>query len=98
VQKVGRLILVSPETATEAARKTEGARLYARVSWHDQRSGLDGQVARLSAWAAEAGLPVTRVEAGVGPGVNGSRAQVRRLFLDSAVTVVLAGTGTGSGG
>ena len=28
-RKVGRLILVSPQTATEAARKTEGAGLYA---------------------------------------------------------------------
>jgi predicted site-specific integrase-resolvase len=37
------------QTATEAARKTEGAGLYARVSSHDQRSGLDGQVVRLSA-------------------------------------------------
>jgi len=88
VQKVGRLILVSPETATEAARKTEGAGLYARVSSHDQESGLDGQVARLSAWAAEAGLAVVRVEAEVGSGVDGSRAKVRRLLADPAVTVV----------
>jgi putative resolvase len=89
VQKVGRLILVSPETATEAARKTEGAGLYARVSSHDQKSDLDGQVARLSTWAAEAGLPVARVEAEVGSGVNGSRAKVRRLLSDPAVTVVV---------
>jgi putative resolvase len=68
VRKVGRLILVYPGTATEAARKTEGAGLYARVSLHGQKSGLDGQVARLSAWAAEAGLPVVRVEAEVGSG------------------------------
>jgi predicted site-specific integrase-resolvase len=33
VPKVGRLILVSPETATEAARNTEGAALSA----HDRR-------------------------------------------------------------
>ena len=63
VQKAGRLILVSPQTATGAARKTGGAGLYARVSWHDQKSGLDGQVARLSAGAATAGLPAVRVEA-----------------------------------
>jgi len=88
VQKVGRLILVSPETATEAARETEGAGLYARVSSHHQKSGLDGQVARLSAWAAEAGLAVVRVEAEVGSGVDGSRAKVRRLLADPAVTVV----------
>ena len=89
VQKVGRLILVSPETATEAARKTEGAGLYARVSSHDLKSGLGVQVARLSAWAAEAGLPVVRVEAEVGSGMNGSRAKVRRLLSDPAVTVVV---------
>jgi len=89
-RKVGRLILVSPEAAaTEAARKPEGAGLYARVSSHDQKSGLDGQVARLSVWAAEAGLPVVRVEAEVGSGVNGSRAKVRRVLSDPAVTVVV---------
>jgi len=90
-RKVGRVILVSPQAAVEAAGKTEGAGLYARVSSHDQKPGLDGQVARLSAWAAEAGLPVVRVEAEVGSGMNGSRAKVRRLLPDPAVTVVVAG-------
>ena len=89
VQKVGRLILVSAGTAAEAARKAEGAGLYARVSSQDQKPGLDGQVARMSSWAAEAGLPVVRVEAEVGSGVNGSRAKVRRLLADPAVTVVV---------
>jgi putative resolvase len=62
-QKVGRLTLVSPQTAIEAARTTGAAGLFARVSSHDQKSGLDGQVARPSAWAAKAGLPVVWVEA-----------------------------------
>jgi putative resolvase len=88
-RKVGRLILVSPQTGTEAARKAEGAGLYARVSSDEQKSGLDGQVARLSAWAAEAGLPVARVKAG--SGVDGLRAKVRRLLPGPAVTVVVAG-------
>ena len=77
VQKVGRLIVVSAETATGAARETGGAGLYARVSSHDQKSGLDGQVARLSTWAAKAGLPVVRVEAGAG--MSGSRAKAVKL-------------------
>ena len=89
-QKVGRLILVSPEAAAQAAREADGAGLYARVSSHDQKPDLDGQVARLSAWAAKAGLPVVRVEAEVGSGMNGSRAKVRRLLADPAVTVVVA--------
>jgi putative resolvase len=91
VQKVGRLILVCPGTATEEAGKREGAGLYPSVSSDAQRSGLDGQVARLSAWATDAGLPVARVEAGVGSGMNGLRAKVRSLFLDLGVTVVVAG-------
>lgn len=86
--KVGRLILVSLETATEAARKTEGAGLYVRVPWHEQKSGLGGQMVRLSAWAAEAWLPV---EATGGSRMNGSRAKVRRLLPDPAVTVVVVG-------
>lgn len=88
-QKVGRLILVSPKTAAEAARKAEG--LYGRVPSHDRKSGLDGQVARLSAWAAKAGLPVVRAEAEAGSRMSGSRAKVRRLLADPAVTVVVAG-------
>ena len=52
---------------------------------------LDGQVARLSARAAGAGLPAVRVEAEVGSGVDGSRAKARRLLADPAVTVVVAG-------
>ena len=59
------------------------------MSSHDQKSGLDGQVGRLSAWAAAVGLPVVRVEAEVGSGVNGSRAKVRRVLSDPAVTVVV---------
>jgi putative resolvase len=91
VQKAGCLILVSPQTAAEAARNAGGAGLDARVSWPGQRPGLDGPVARLSTWAAEAGPPVVQVEAEVGSGVNGSRAKVRRLLSDPAVTVVAAG-------
>jgi len=87
-RKVGRLILVSPETAA-ATSPPGGAGLYARVSFHDQKADLDRQVARLSAWAAQAGLPVVRVEAEVGSGMNGGRARARRLLADPAATVVV---------
>ena len=87
-RKVGRLILVSPDTAASPARQ-EAAGLYARVSSHDQKADLDRQVARLSAWAARAGVPVVRVEAAVGSGMNGTRAKARRLLADPKVTVVV---------
>jgi putative resolvase len=88
VRKVGRLILVSPETAAGPERPG-AAGLYARVSSHDQKADLDRRVARLSSWAVQAGLPVARIEAGVGSGMNGTRAKARRLLADPAVTVVV---------
>jgi putative resolvase len=87
-RKVGRLILVSPDTAAAPSRQ-DAAGLYARVSSHDQKADLDRQVARLSAWAAQTGLPVVRVEAEVGSGMNGARAKARRLLADPEVTVVV---------
>jgi putative resolvase len=75
-----RTVLVSPGIPAGPAVAAYG--LYARVSSDDQREDLDRQVARLTAWAAGAGGQVVRVEAGVGSGVNGSRAKVRRLLAD----------------
>ena len=86
-RKVGRLILVSPDTA--ATSPQGGAGLYARVSCHDQKADLDRQVARLSAWAVQAGMPVVRVEAEVGSGMNGARARARRLLADPAAAVIV---------
>jgi putative resolvase len=82
-----RSVLVSPDVLAGAWAAAFG--LYARVSWHDQKSDLDRQVARLSRWAAEAGGQVVRVEAEVGSGVNGSRSKVRPLLADPKVTVVV---------
>jgi putative resolvase len=82
-----RTVLVSPD-APAAAGQAYG--LYARVSFHDQKAGLGRQVARLTAWAANAGGQVVRVETEVESGMNGARAQVRRLLAGPAVTAVAA--------
>jgi len=66
-----------------------GVGLYARVSSHDQRGDLDRQIVRLTSWAAEQQLPVVRVEAEVGSGMNGQRRKVRRLLADAQVTTVV---------
>ena len=87
-RKVGRLILVSPDAAAAPA-PAEAAGLYARVSSQDQKPDLDRQVARLSEWTAQAGLPVVRVEAEIGSGMNGTRPKARRLLADPKVTVVV---------
>lgn len=86
-RKAGRLTLVSPGTA--GASPQGGVGLYARVSSHDQKADLDRQAARLSAWAAQVGLPVVRVEAEAGSGMNGTRARVRRLLAGPKAGVVV---------
>jgi putative resolvase len=82
-----RSVLVAPEAA--ATRAAGGLGLYARVSSNDQESDLDRQVARLAAWAAQAGQPVARIEAEVGSGMNGARVKVRRLLADPRVGTVV---------
>jgi putative resolvase len=44
--------------------------LYARVSSHDQRADLDGQVSRLARWATANGFDVAQVVAEVGSGLK----------------------------
>jgi putative resolvase len=83
-----RTVLVAPDAALVTAAQG-GIGLYARVSSHDQKADLDRQIARLSAWAAQAGGSVVRVEAGVGSGMNGARSKVRRLLADPAVSAVV---------
>jgi len=81
-----RTVLVSPATAGQVRL---GLGLYARVSSRDQLAGLGRQVARLSGWAAATGIPVVRVESGVGSGMSGRRSKIRRLLAGPAVTTVV---------
>ncbi|WP_432993773.1 IS607 family transposase [Dactylosporangium sp. CA-233914] len=83
-----RTILVNVEAAA-ASKVSGGVGLYARVSSRDQKADLERQVARLSSWAAQAGLAVARIEAEVGSGMNGARVKARRLLADPDVTAVV---------
>ena len=74
----------------------------ARVSGHDQRAGLDRQVARLTGWVTAQGVVVADVVCEVGSGMNGRRPRLRRILSDPSVTVIvveyrdrLAGLGAG---
>lgn len=69
--------------------KPSAVALYARVSSHDQRSDLDRQLARLSAYAAERDLHVVEAVAEVGSGLNGKRRKLLRLLSDAKVGAVV---------
>ncbi|CCK58961.1 IS607-like element IS1535 family transposase [Mycobacterium canetti] len=86
-ERIGRLILV--KTAASASAAAAGVVLYARVSSHDRRSDLDGQVARLTAWATERDLGVGQVVCEVGSGLNGKRPKLRRILSDPDARVIV---------
>lgn len=63
--------------------------VYARISSHDQKSDLDRQVARVTAWATEHGFHVDQVVTEIGSGLNGKRAKFRRLLADASVATIV---------
>lgn len=74
---------------------TGGVGVYARVSSHDRKADLERQTARLSEWAAKAGLTVVRVESEIASGVNGCRSKAKRLLSDPKVTALWSSARTG---
>ncbi len=74
---------------TAASALTAGVVVYVRVSSYGQRSDLDGQVARLTAWATEQNLTVGQVVAEVGSGLNGKRPRLRRVLSDPDARVIV---------
>ena len=59
------------------------------MSSHDQRAGLDGQVARATEAATKAGATVDRVVTEVGSGLNGRRRKLSALLADRDVATIV---------
>ncbi len=86
-RKVGGLILVDSPTAVE--RSGAETVVYARVSSADQKSDLDRQVARVTAWATGQGMAVDRVVTEVGSALNGRRKKFLGLLRDPSVGTIV---------
>jgi predicted site-specific integrase-resolvase len=86
-RRVGRLILV--ENLSVAAGLRSPTAVYARVSAADQRSDLDRQVARVTAWATAQQIPVDQVVVEVGSALNGHRRKFPALLRDPSVTRIV---------
>ena len=78
----GTIIVKSPKA------EPTGVAVYARVSSSDQRSDLEGQVARVVEFATGKGWPVVRTVTGVGSGLNGHRPKLMKLLADPSVAIV----------
>jgi putative resolvase len=93
----GKLPVPARQTATgtivvevpAAGGVAPGVVVYARVSSHGQRAGLDRQVARVTEWVTGQGLAVAEVVREVGSGLVGKRPKLRRVLPDPAATVIV---------
>jgi predicted site-specific integrase-resolvase len=63
--------------------------VYAGVSSVGQRTDLDRQVARVTAWATAQQIPVGKVVTEVGSALNGYRRKFLALLRDPAVTRIV---------
>lgn len=63
--------------------------IYARVSGHDQKHQLDGQVARCLVFANQRGLAVSKTITEIGSGLNGHRKKLMTLLADQEVGMVI---------
>lgn len=87
-QRAGRLILVDEGSPADTGRDRRTA-VYARVSSADQKSDLDRQVARVTAWATAEQMSVDVVVTDVGSAVNGHRRKFLALLRDPSVGLIV---------
>lgn len=80
----GTIIVKVPEEG-----RTNLVAIYARVSSSDQKSNLDGQVARVLAYANSKGFPVSAVVTEIGSGLNGHRSKLMKLLGDPQITTIV---------
>ena len=62
--------------------------VYARVSSSDQRSDLDGQVARVVEFVTRKGWSVVQTVTEVRSGLNGHRPKLMKVLADPSVAIV----------
>jgi predicted site-specific integrase-resolvase len=86
--RLGRLIMVG-DPLPAGTRSGGVTVVYARVSSADQKTDLDRQVARVTAWATGRGLTVGRVVTEVGSALNGRRKKFLALLADAEVTTIV---------
>jgi putative resolvase len=89
IQTPTGMILVDAGDEAKVLTQHKSAAIYARVSSHDQKKDLEGQVARLSIYAANHGLRITRVLTEIGSGLDGKRKKLLSILSDQSIDIIL---------
>ena len=72
-----------------ASNPLDRAALYARVSGSGQKSDLEGQLGRLSLFAASNHLRVVASSGEIGSGLNGHRPKLMKLLADASIKTIV---------
>lgn len=81
--------LPSGTIIVEVDEHAKVAAIYARVSSHDQKPNLDGQIARCLQFANTKGITVSQTVFEVGSGLNGHRKKLMRLLANPAISILV---------
>jgi putative resolvase len=87
-RRYGRTIIVDEEIETQRV-PTQKVAVYARVSSTENKSNLESQTERLSAYCAAKGYQVTKVVKEIGSGVNDSRPKLLALLADQSIHLIV---------
>lgn len=86
--RLGRLIMVGTPVTGQVVDAVRVV-VYARVSSADQRSDLDRQVARITAWATGQNMAVSRVVTEIGSALGGHRKKFLALLRDPGASTIV---------
>jgi len=87
-RRYGRTIIVDEEIETQVVASQKVA-VYARVSSAENKSNLDSQAERLSAYCTAKGYQIAKVVKEIGSGINDSRPKLLAMLADQSINLIV---------
>lgn len=87
-RRVGKHTILIDEDVQESSTAQKIA-VYARVSSAENKSNLDSQAERLSAYCTAKGYQVAKVVKEIGSGVNDSRPKLLAMLADQSINLIV---------
>jgi predicted site-specific integrase-resolvase len=88
-RRVGKHTILIDEDMPEQSLFQEKVAVYARVSSAENKSNLDSQAERLSAYCAAKGYQIAKVVKEIGSGVNDSRPKLLAMLADQSINLIV---------
>jgi predicted site-specific integrase-resolvase len=87
--RVGKHTILIDEDDQTPLATTDKVAVYARVSSAENKSNLDSQAERLSAYCTAKGYQIAKVVKEIGSGVNDSRPKLLAMLADQSINLIV---------